>query len=117
MQETHSRVGKIVDRITASDEPHDNYRGHDPWTGERLDNGIPILKSTPAGNIICKEVTHCTVKCPECEVRTKYTHISEPVCPECGIVCAGKDVILSEQLVRDAKAAGRFDSDKEESPA
>jgi len=117
MQKTHSRAGKTVERINVSDEPHDSYRGVDPWTGESLDNGIPILKSTPVGNIISKKVTYYTVKCPECGISTKYTHDSEPVCPECGIVCAGKDVILSEQLVRDAKAAGRIDGDGQETPS
>lgn len=117
MPENRSRAGKEVERVAISDEPHERYRGHDPWTGERLETGIPILTSTPGGNIIEKDVTYSTVKCPECEVPAKYTHDSEPVCPECGIVCAGKDTILSEQVVRDAKAAGRIDGDGGETPA
>lgn len=52
------------------------------------------------------------MECPECEVAAEYTHDSEPVCPQCGIICSGKDTILSEQVVRDAKAAGRIKGDE-----
>ena len=117
MSENHSRAGKRVERVSVTDDPHDKYRGHDPWTDENLDNGIPILTNTPVGNIIEKSVTCYTVKCPECDVSAKYTGDSEPVCPECGIICSGGDVVLSEQVVRDAKAAGRINSDGSETPA
>ena len=113
MSETHSRAGMEVERVSVSDNPHDKYRGFDPWTGEKLDTGIPILTSVPGGNIIEKDVNYYNVNCPECGQPAEYTHDSEPVCPNCGCVCAGKDVILSEQLVRDAKAAGRIDSDED----
>jgi len=117
MTESHSRAGKFVERVEISDEPHDKYRGFDPWTGEELDSGIPILTNTLCGNIVEKDVTYYRVQCPECGTSAKYTDNSEPVCPECGIVCAGKDTILSEQVVRDAKAAGRIDSNGAETPA
>ena len=112
MPENRSRAGMEVERVEVSDEPHEKYRGFDPWTGEKLDNGIPILTSTPGGNIVEKDVTYYTVKCPECGISTEYTNDSEPVCPTCGIICAGKDTILSEQVVRDAKAAGRIDGEE-----
>lgn len=117
MPENHSRAGMDVERVSISDEPHDNYRGIDPWTGKELDGGIPILTSTPSGNIVEKDIRYFTVKCPECQVPAEYTHDSEPVCPECGIICAGKDTILSEQMVRDAKAAGRVDGEEATTPA
>jgi hypothetical protein len=116
MPENHSRAGKEVERVSISDEPHERYRGFNPWTGEELDNGIPILTSTPNGNIVKKDVTFSTVKCPECEIPAKYTHDSEPVCPNCGVICAGKDTILAEQVVVDAKAAGRIEGETTDTP-
>lgn len=115
MPENRSRKGKEVERVSISDEPHEKYRDFDPWTGQKLEGGIPILTAKSHGNVIDKDVTYHTVKCPSCRIPAEYTHNSEPICPECGIVCAGSDTILSEQLVRDAKAAGRIDGS--ESPA
>lgn len=111
MPETHSRAGKRVERVSVNDSPHERYRGYDPWTGEELKRGIPILTSTPSGNIVEKNVTYKVIKCPECEKPSRYTDSSEPVCPECGIVCGGEDQITSDRMVRDAKAAGRVDGD------
>jgi len=108
MAENYSREGQKVEQMAISDEPHDKYRGFNPWTGEELTVGIPILTSTPGGNVVDKEITYSTVICPECDIPAKYTSDSEPVCPQCGIICAGKDGILREQIVIDAKAAGRM---------
>jgi predicted RNA-binding Zn-ribbon protein involved in translation (DUF1610 family) len=99
-----------------TDEPHDRYRGYDPWTGKELKHGMPILTSTSQGNVVEKDVTHKVVKCPECEIEARYTDDSEPVCPNCGIVCSGNKA-LTRKIVIDAKAAGRIDGDNKEMPA
>lgn len=117
MEGQSSKVGKDVELLRVNDKPHDRYRVHHPQTGERLDNGIPILKRVSGGSVVSKQVTYFTVKCPECHVSAKYTTDSEPVCPECGIICSGEDTILSEQIVRDAKAAERIEGDVNESSA
>jgi ribosomal protein S27E len=109
MPASHSRAGKDVLRLKISDEPHEKYQTCDPWTGQRIVPGIPILNSTAHGNIINKRIEYYNVKCPECEIKAEYNESSEPVCPSCGIICSGKDTIMSEQMVRDAKAAGRVD--------
>jgi len=117
MPENQSRAGKRVVRLSVNDDPHERYREHDPWTGEKLIPGIPLLASTSGGNVVKKDVSYKVVKCPECETEARYTHDSEPVCPDCGIVCAGKDTILEDQVVIDAKAAGRIDGDASGSSA
>lgn len=110
MPSSTSRIGKKVERVELDDTPHDRYRQHDPWTAERIEPGIPILKTTPHGNIIEKNVTRKRVKCPECQIDAKYDEDSEPVCPNCGIICAGNGV-MSEEIIIDAKAAGRIDDE------
>lgn len=114
MPENHSRAGKTVERVKITDEPHDKYSGIHPLTGEEItdSDGIPVLLTVPGGKIVKKDITYYTVKCPECKVPAKYTHDSEPVCPQCGIICSGKQTILSEQMVRDAKGAGRINDEK-----
>lgn len=111
MPENHSRAGKDVERVSISDKPHDHYQVHHPMTGERLDNGIPILKKVKGGRIVKKSIKYYTVKCPECHIPAKYDSDSEATCPKCGIICLGSDTILEEQIVRDAKAAGRIDGE------
>lgn len=110
MSETHSRAGKRVEQLSVTDEPHERYQKMDPWTNETLDNGIPILNTTDAGQVVDKEIIHYIVHCPECLIPAKYSHDSEPLCPNCGIVCSGKNAVSSPSLIRDAKAAGRVET-------
>jgi hypothetical protein len=112
MPETHSRAGKRVEQFVIDDGPHERYQAHNPWTGEKLDNGIPILKTVKGGQIVRKDVEYQIIECPECNQDARYTHDSEPVCSNCGIICVGKDAIKRERIVRDAKAAGRFDGEE-----
>lgn len=110
MPENHSRIGKPVEKVSMTDEPQERYRNHDPWTGEKIEPGIPILTKTTGGNVISKDITYSEVKCPECEIPAIYDDDSEPVCPECGIICAGNGELIQE-IVIDAKAAGRIDGE------
>lgn len=103
----HSRIGKPVERIRINDEPHERYKQIHPWTGEAIYPGIPILMKAETGNIIRKDVTHSRVKCPECDIGAEYDDDSEPVCPSCGIICAGNGEV-TEEIVFDAKAAERY---------
>lgn len=107
MPENQSRAGKVVERMRISDEPHQRYSKCHPVTGEELKRGIPILTKADGGNVIRKDVTYYTVKCPDCRVPARYNNESEPICPECGMICSSRSAILSEQMVRDGKAAGR----------
>jgi hypothetical protein len=107
MPENHSRAGKTVERLRITDEPHERYSNCHPVTGDEINRGIPILTKAPGGNIVEKDVTYYTVKCPDCRIPALYNNDSEPICPECGMICSGESIILSEQMVRDAKAAGR----------
>jgi hypothetical protein len=109
MPENHSRIGKPVRKISL-EKTHDKYRKHNPLTAEEISPGIPILKATDYGNIVEKDVTHSRVKCPECEIGATYDEDSEPVCPECGIICAGNGEII-EPIIIDSKAAGRVESE------
>jgi len=113
MSKTHSRDGKRVEEIVVTDEPHERYRAFNPWTGEKLDTGIPILKATPTGNIIDKDIRYFRVLCPECRVESKYDSGGDPICPECGMVCTGNEKELDPIVMRDAKAAGRL-NDKDQ---
>lgn len=81
----------------------------DPWTGQELKHGIPLLTNTPGGNVVDKLVKLNVVTCPECNTDARFTNDSEPVCPDCGIICSGKGIPTRERMVRDAKAAGRVD--------
>lgn len=110
MPESHSREGKRVEKTSVDDDPHVFYRGFDPWTGEKLKHGIPVTVSTSKGNVVLKNVNHSVVKCPECNVPARYTADEEPVCPICGIICSGKDGQHLQQVVIDAKSAGRIES-------
>lgn len=112
MTEHHSRAGKRVERFLVNDDPHVRYRENDPWTGERLEKGIPILTRTPRGYVVEKEIIYQKIKCPECRTPARFSESEEPLCPDCGMVCAGKDIITEERMVRDAKAAGRVDGDE-----
>jgi len=114
MPENHSRANKRVERLTVTDEPHERYQDFDPWTGKELEYGMPVLSSTQSGTVLDKEVNYYEVECPECNITAKYTHDSEPVCPNCGMICSGDRRILSEQIVIDAKSAGRIDGSENE---
>jgi hypothetical protein len=105
---TNSKEDKRVERVSVSDEPHERYRKHDPWTGKHLDTGIPILNNTSHGNVVEKDVSVSIIRCPECEIPARYTHKSEPVCPQCGLIC-GSSAEKNPEVVLDPKAAGRVD--------
>ena len=99
-----ARQGQRVDKVTASDDPHDLYRS----------DGTPVLRSTKLGQVVEKSVIDYTISCPECEASGRYDADADPVCPKCGLVLTGstgKRTLISEQLVRDAKAAGRVTDD------
>lgn len=117
MPENHSRAGKRVERFSVNDDPHEFYRENDPWTGEGLEKGIPILIKTPYGNIINKEVKYFIIKCPECSVTARYSKSEEPLCPECGMVCSGQVADPRERIIRDAKASERIDGNPDEATA
>lgn len=104
-----SRVGQRVDKISVTDD-HDMYRK----------DGTPVLADSKVGRIVEKQVVSYTMYCPDCGIPAWFNSHSEPVCPECGLICdggQGKSVIREEQMVRDPKAAGRMvDGDSHDSP-
>jgi len=111
MPEHTSRRGQRVDRVMAY-EAHEKRQGVHPVTGEEVpDPGIPILSSSPVGQIVEKSIRAYTIKCPDCHVPAEYDDKASPVCPECGLICAGPHTIREERLVHDAKAAGRIEAD------
>lgn len=93
--------------MTVTDKPHDNYHMFAPVTGEPLNEGIPILRDVPGGSVVDKEINYKLVFCPECDIEAEYSEDSEPVCPECGLICAGRKQIRSNRIIIDAKSAGR----------
>jgi hypothetical protein len=99
MAGNHSRVDQRVDRIRVSDEPHDRY----------TQRGVPILLNTDAGNVVEKRVDAYTVHCTDCAIPAVHDENSMPICPNCGLICGGKDSksIDRGRIVRDPKAAGR----------
>lgn len=101
----HSKQDKRVERTEVDSSPHDNYRRHHPFTGEIINPGIPILSNKKGGMVLDKQVKTSIVHCPECSIPARYTAAGNPVCPECGIICGGKD--MDKEIVLDAKAAGR----------
>lgn len=115
-----SRVGQRVDQLTATDAPHEDYEMYDPWTGDyiaerdaegNITSALPVLTSTLIGNVVEKSVETTTVVCPACEIAAKYDERADPICPNCGIMCVGKDSNPQPRLLRDAKAAGRINGD------
>lgn len=100
--------------MSVNDDPHERYQMVEPVTGKELSHGIPILTDTDKGKVVDKEVTHYMVKCPDCMVEVRYSHSSEPVCPECGLICSGRDSLTEERLVVDARAAGRVEAGNNE---
>jgi len=111
MAEHTSRRGQRVDRVMAY-EDHEKRLGVHPVTGEDVpDPGIPILSSGRVGQVVEKSIRAYTIKCPDCHVAARYDEKASPVCPECGLICAGPDTEREERLVHDAKSAGRIDSD------
>jgi hypothetical protein len=107
MPENHSRVGKSVEKVKINDDVHEKYRNHDPWTGERLKTGIPILSSVASGKVVEKEITYSNVLCPNCKSDIYFDNEEEPVCQSCGIICNGQESNKVDRMIRDAKAAGR----------
>ena len=95
---TEVRRHPRADNVALSDEPHEKY----------FDCGIPILSNTPVGQVIDKSVTRKTTYCPECDVPARKFD-GETLCPLCGLICEGKDS-KSQELVIDAKAAGRVNN-------
>jgi hypothetical protein len=108
MPEIHSRQDKRVEIVSVNDNPHERYSGVHPVTGEELNKTVPILTNTQKGNIVEKNVNYNVIQCPDCNIPARYTHNSEPVCPECGTICSGKDGTNFKEVVIDAKAAGRL---------
>lgn len=97
-----------------NDGPHERYQMVEPVTGKELSRGIPILTDTEKGKVVDKEVVHYMVKCPDCRTEVRYNHSSEPVCPDCGLICSGRDSLKEERLVVDARAAGRVSAEDSE---
>lgn len=111
MPENQTKAGKRVERINVNSEPHDKYRTNDPWTGEAISPGIPMLSSKRAGNVLDKKVTIRTIHCPKCDTEIHYDDDSEAVCASCGIICSAGENDRTEQMIIDAKAAGRVGGD------
>jgi hypothetical protein len=88
-----------AENLSVTDHPHERY----------YDCGVPVLTSTPVGKVVDTSVTRTTTHCPDCDVPAR-NYDGEPICPLCGLVCQGKDS-ESKQLVIDAKAAGRIETD------
>jgi hypothetical protein len=109
MAGNHSRSGKRVEEFVVNDNPHERYQMFHPYSGKELTHGIPILMSTSNGCIVRKEINHYIVSCPECCTTVEYDDDSEPICPDCGLVCAGGEKLREERVVCDAKAAGRHE--------
>lgn len=102
---------KRVDRTTA-EENHDRRRDVHPITGEEVPPpGIPILRKAKNGKVLDKRVRIYTIKCPDCLIPARYDEKSMAVCPECGTICGGEQMIAEDRLKIDAKTAGRIDSD------
>jgi hypothetical protein len=123
-----SSVGQRVDLVMVSDEPHEDYREYDPWTGERIafagaeppTTGTPILtkvqRGTSRAKIIEKEIVETTMHCERCGNVVRYDHDEAPVCKDCGLICngrEGREIQRDRLLHRDAKAAGRVTGDQE----
>jgi len=102
-----SKVGQRVDQIAVDDEPHEKY----------YDSGVPILLNTAVGQVVSKSVHAYTVHCSQCNIPARFNEKSEPVCPECGLICAGEGATSQERVVCDPKAAGRVDTDGAEAQA
>jgi hypothetical protein len=112
MPENHSRADKRVELINVNSKPHDKYRNHDPWTGKEIKPGIPMLSSRGSGLVLDKQVTFTDIYCSQCGVKVHYDSDSEPVCENCGLICSAGDDARTEQIVIDAKAAGRIDGEQ-----
>ena len=111
MSARQSNVGKDVEKLTVTTEPHERYQGFDPWTGQKIDPGIPILKTVKGGSIVRKNIKYQKIKCPNCNIKARYDTESEPICPNCGLVCSGGQGKTEDNIVRDAKAAGRIEEE------
>jgi rubrerythrin len=100
--------------MVATDEPHERYSEIDPVSNEELtgNNRIPILISGKRGNQLRKEIQYYMIICPECGTTARYDDDSEPICPDCGIVCSGTAKTSKERLIRDPIAAGRVNGDE-----
>jgi len=96
-----STVGQRADSVSADDSPHEDY----------YDSGVPVLLNTDFGQLVARSVHAYTIYCPECRVPAVYDERSEPICPECGLVCGGQSAVDEARLISDPKAAGRVDSD------
>ena len=108
MQSTESKVGKPVTSMSINTEPHDDYITVNKFTGNNLHPGIPILKSVPGGGIIRKNISYNKTKCPDCGTQAHYDADSEPICPNCGMVCNGS---APARIIRDEKACGWFNDE------
>lgn len=68
-----------------------------------------MLHSSARGKVLRKSVYRYTVVCPECDEAAIYDDGAKPICPECGIVCTGRDE--GQRMLIDAKSAGRVSGD------
>lgn len=93
-----------MDAVDGQDFPNDPH-------------AIPALSKRKVGNmdktIIDKNIHYETIICPECDddVEGKVGHGGEKFCPECGLVLGQGDSKPSPPMVRDEKAAGRYNGD------
>jgi len=101
MTEHSSDVGKRVDRVTADDTPHEKY----------YDSGRPILLNTVNGQVVNKSVHAHTVCCASCDIPARFNKKSEPICPECGLICVGQEVVNEAQVVLGEETTGRVGPD------
>jgi hypothetical protein len=70
------------------------------------DDFVPEAYDTERGQVLKKEVVEQTTHCPECNVPARK-YDGDTMCPECGLLCNQKGP--SEEIIRDAKAAGRIE--------
>lgn len=70
-----NRVGQRVDKFLVTG-----------IASEQRGDGSYIM----TGGRLVKNVEHYTVCCPECYIEAWYDGQFDPICPDCGIVCAGE---------------------------
>ena len=71
------------------------------------DEFIPVVYDSGRGNVLKKKVELKTTYCPECNVPARK-YDGDTMCPECGLLC--NQTGSSQEILRDAKSAGRINS-------
>lgn len=117
MTGSNPRLCKRVDTLQAEvDHDRQRYRAFDPWTGEEIAtydeegevrHGVPLLTKSAIGKVMDKKVEHTTITCPDCGAASRMVD-NDPLCPQCGLICDGKQGVRSEPIIIDAKTAGRI---------